>query len=133
MQQRKDKVVKTFTGGVRALMKTNKVTIFEGGRHHHRAWKSLGQILRWQDAGAGNEEHRYCDWQRHRLSCRLPKFDGKTIVTSTEALTFTEAPKKLLVVGGGRDRPRTWLGLEPTRLGSNHARISPAHCRRVRS
>src|SRR6266480_4217245 len=30
MQQRKDKVVKTFTSGVRALMKTNKVTTFEG-------------------------------------------------------------------------------------------------------
>src|SRR3989442_9270501 len=30
MQERKDKVVKTFTGGVRALMKTNKVTTFEG-------------------------------------------------------------------------------------------------------
>src|ERR1700746_1693996 len=30
MQQRKDKVVKTFTGGVRALMKNNKVTTFEG-------------------------------------------------------------------------------------------------------
>src|SRR5204863_8715573 len=30
MQQRKDKVVKTFTGGVRALMKTNKVTTSEG-------------------------------------------------------------------------------------------------------
>ena len=30
MQQRKDKVVKTMNGGVRALMKTNKVTTFEG-------------------------------------------------------------------------------------------------------
>src|SRR3981081_769799 len=30
MQQRKDKVVKTLTSGVRALMKTNKVTTFEG-------------------------------------------------------------------------------------------------------
>src|SRR6202011_2297374 len=30
MQQRKDKVVKTLTGGVRSLMKTNKVTTFEG-------------------------------------------------------------------------------------------------------
>src|SRR5207237_4040323 len=29
MQQRKEKVVKTLTGGVRALMKTNKVTTFE--------------------------------------------------------------------------------------------------------
>ena len=30
MLQRKDKVVKTMNGGVRALMKTNKVTTFEG-------------------------------------------------------------------------------------------------------
>src|SRR5438094_771063 len=30
MQQRKDKVVKTFNSGVRTLMKTNKVTTFEG-------------------------------------------------------------------------------------------------------
>ena len=30
MQQRKDKVVRAMTGGVRALMKTNKVTTFEG-------------------------------------------------------------------------------------------------------
>src|SRR5246500_3733025 len=30
MQQRKDKVVKTMNSGVRALMKTNKVTVFEG-------------------------------------------------------------------------------------------------------
>src|SRR5438552_11662733 len=29
------------------------------------------------------------------------KFDGKTIVSSTEALTFTEAPKKLVVIGAG--------------------------------
>src|SRR5437588_8240337 len=30
MLQRKDRVVKTLTGGVRALMKTNKVTAVEG-------------------------------------------------------------------------------------------------------
>src|SRR5437879_4381368 len=42
------------------------------------------------------------------------KFDGKTIVSSTEALTFTEAPKKLLVIGAGA------IGLE---LGSVWARL----------
>src|SRR5437773_10714575 len=30
MQQRKDKVVKTFNSGVRSLMKTNKVAVFAG-------------------------------------------------------------------------------------------------------
>src|SRR5437879_13812357 len=29
------------------------------------------------------------------------KFDGKTIVSSTEALTFSEAPKQLIVIGAG--------------------------------
>src|SRR5207244_12318169 len=44
------------------------------------------------------------------------KFDGKTIVSSTEALEFTEPPKKLIVIGAGA------VGLELgsvwTRLGS---------------
>src|SRR6266849_10233936 len=30
MQQRKDRVVKTFNGGVRSVLKTKKVTVFEG-------------------------------------------------------------------------------------------------------
>src|SRR6202040_3179533 len=42
------------------------------------------------------------------------KFDGKTIVSSTEALTFTEPPPKFLVIGAGA------IGLE---LGSVWARL----------
>jgi dihydrolipoamide dehydrogenase len=108
MQQRKDKVVKTFNGGVRALMKTNKVTTFEG----------LGTITA---AGrvsvkSSNGETQEVDTKNIIIATgsapvELPfgKFDGKTIVSSTEALTFTQAPKKLLVIGAGA------IGLE---LGS---------------
>ncbi len=42
------------------------------------------------------------------------KFDGKTIVSSTEALTFTEAPPRFLVIGAGA------IGLE---LGSVWSRL----------
>src|SRR5205809_6275262 len=108
MQQRKDKVVKTFTSGVRALMKTNKVTTFEG----------LGTIT-----APGKVSVKSSDGQTQELETKniviatgsaaveLPfaKFDGKTIVSSTEALCFTEPPKKLLVIGAGA------IGLE---LGS---------------
>ena len=108
MQQRKDKVVKTFTGGVRALMKTNKVTTFEG----------LGTIT-----SPGKVSVKLSNGQTQELetkniviatgstSIELPfaKFDGKTIVSSTEALCFREPPKKLLVIGAGA------IGLE---LGS---------------
>src|SRR5438270_8402497 len=108
MQQRKDKVVKTLTGGVRALMKTNKVTTFEG----------LGTIT-----AAGKISVKSSDGKTQEIETRnmviatgsvpveLPfaKFDGKTIVSSTEALCFTEPPKKMLVIGAGA------IGLE---LGS---------------
>jgi len=108
MQQRKDKVVKTFTGGVRALMKTNKVTTFEG----------LGTIT-----SPGKVSVKLSNGQTQELETKniviatgsapieLPfaKFDGKTIVSSTEALRFMEPPKKFLVVGAGA------IGLE---LGS---------------
>src|SRR5437588_4489759 len=100
MQQRKEKVVKTLTGGVRALMKTNKVTTFEG----------LGTIT-----APGKVSDKSSDGKTQEIETKniiiatgsaeveLPfaKFDGKTIVSSTEALTFTEPPKKFLVIGAG--------------------------------
>src|ERR1700720_523444 len=113
MQQRKEKVVKTLTGGVRALMKTNKVTTLEG----------FGTI-----AGPGKVSVKSSNGERQEIETKniiiatgsapieLPfaKFDGKTIVSSTEALTFAEAPPKFLVVGAGA------IGLE---LGSVWARL----------
>src|SRR5438874_3211543 len=108
MQQRKDKVVKTLTGGVRALMKTNKVTTFEG----------LGTItapgkvsVKSSDGKTQEIETKNIIIATGSAPIELPfaKFDGKTIVSSTEALTFTEPPREFLVIGAGA------IGLE---LGS---------------
>src|SRR5437773_4032230 len=113
MQQRKDKVVKTFNSGVRTLMKTNKVTTFEG----------TGTII-----APGKVSIKSSNGQTQEIETKniviatgsaptaLPfaKFDGKTIVSSTEALEFTEAPKKLVVIGAGA------VGLE---LGSVWSRL----------
>src|SRR5438128_7454545 len=113
MQQRKDKVVKTFTGGVRALMKTNKVTTFEG----------LGTItapgkvsIRSSKGEALEIETKNIVIATGSVPIELPfaKFDGETIVSSTEALCFMEAPKKFLVIGAGA------IGLE---LGSVSNRL----------
>ncbi len=108
MQQRKDKVVKTLTGGVRALMKTNKVTTFEG-------WGTItapGKVSVKSSNGEAQEiETKNIVIATGSVPAELPfaKFDGETIVSSTEALCFTEPPKKLLVIGAGA------IGLE---LGS---------------
>jgi dihydrolipoamide dehydrogenase len=113
MQQRKDKVVKTFNSGVRALMKTNKVTTFEG----LGTITAPGKVLIKLSNGETQEiETKNVVIATGSVPIELPfaKFDGKTIVSSTEALTFTEPPKKLLVIGAGA------VGLE---LGSVWARL----------
>src|ERR1700726_1292493 len=107
-QKHKDKVVKTFTGGVRALMKTNKVTTFEG----------LGTITAPGKVSikSSNDETQEIETKNIIIATgsvpvELPfaKFDDKKIISSTEALTFTEPPPKFLVIGAGA------IGLE---LGS---------------
>lgn len=108
MLQRKDKVVKTLTGGVRALMKTNKVTTFEG----LGVITAPGRVSVKPSNGDAHEiETKNIVIATGSAAVELPfaKFDGQTIVSSTEALCFSEAPKKLLVIGAGA------IGLE---LGS---------------
>jgi len=113
MQQRKDKVVRTMNSGVRALMKTNKVTTFEG----FGTITAPGKVSIKSSKGEQQEiETKNIVIATGSAPVELPfaKFDGKTIVSSTEALTFVEAPPKFLVIGAGA------IGLE---LGSVWARL----------
>src|SRR5438552_16306181 len=82
MQQRKDKVVNTFTGGVRALMKTNKVTTFEG----IGTITAPGKVSVKSPKGETQElETKNIVIATGSAPVELPfaKFDGKTIVSST--------------------------------------------------
>ncbi len=113
MLQRKDKVVKALTGGVRALMKTNKVTTLEGTG----TITAPGKVSVKNSAGETQEvEGTNIVIATGSVPVELPfaKFDGQTIVCSTEALSFTEVPASLLVVGAGA------IGLE---LGSVWSRL----------
>src|SRR4029450_5834511 len=120
MQQRKDKVVRTMNSGVRALVKTNKVTTFEG----------LGTITAPGKVSVKSSTDETQEIETKNIVIAtgsaaiewpFAKFDGKTIVSSTEALEFTEAPKKLVVVGAGA------IGLE---LGSVWNRLGSGGTRR---
>src|SRR5262245_63287061 len=81
-------------------MKTNKVTVIEG----------LGTISAPGKVSAKSSDGRTQELETKNIviatgsvPVELPfaKFDGKTIVSSTEALEFTEPPKKLIVIGAG--------------------------------
>ena len=108
MLARKDKVVKTLTGGVRALMKGNKIAVFAG----------LGTIsesgrvrVQPKDGDATEIAADHIVIATGSVPINLPSmpFDGKTVVSSTEALCFDKPPEKFLVIGAGA------IGLE---LGS---------------
>jgi dihydrolipoamide dehydrogenase len=113
MMKRKSQVVKSLTEGVGYLLKKNKVTTYTGS----------GRLI-----GAGKVELTKVDSSKETLEGKhivlatgsdvieLPglKFDQQHIVSSTEALSFTEVPRHLIVVGGG------YIGLE---LGSVWARL----------
>src|SRR5256886_7872332 len=113
MQKRKDKVVKTLTGGVRQLMKTNKVMVLEGTG----TITAAGKVSVKSSGGETQEiETKNIVIATGSVPIELPfaKFNGETIVSSTEALCFTEPPPKLLVIGAGA------IGLE---LGSVWSRL----------
>ncbi len=115
MLARKDKVVKQLTGGVRGLMKLNKVSTFAGVG----TITAPGKVSIQPNEGSAQEiEGKHIIIATGSVPVELPhmKFDGQVVVSSTEALSFSEVPKKLLVIGGGA------IGLEMgsvwSRLGS---------------
>jgi dihydrolipoamide dehydrogenase len=113
MLARKDQVVKELTQGLAGLFRKNKIALFAG----------TGML-----AGAGKVSVKANDGKTSEIEAKsiviatgsepasLPNipFDGKFVVSSTEALAFDKVPKKLIVVGGG------YIGLE---LGSVWARL----------
>ncbi len=105
MLKRKDKVVSDLTGGVGFLFKKYGVTpifgsakLLAGKKIEVTAADGAKSVLEAKNVllATGSE------------STELPfmKFDGKYIVSSTEALNFNPVPKHLIVVGGG------YIGLE---------------------
>src|SRR5437870_1104731 len=100
MQERKDRVVKTFNSGVRTLMKTNKVTTFAGLASITAPGKV--SIKSSSDETQENEtKNIVIATASAPVALPFAKFDGKTIVSSTEAMECTEPPKKLVVIGAG--------------------------------
>ena len=108
MLKKKDGIVSKLTGGVAALAKARKVTVITG----EAAFVSANTVA----VGDQQLTAKNIVIATGSAPVELPfmKFDGETVISSTEALTLTTVPKKLVVVGGGA------IGLE---LGSVWARL----------
>ena len=118
MMARKDQVVEELTDNVRKLLEGNNIRVLHGTAR--LAGEDRVEIT--QPTGSkGKGKHQIVQAKAIILATgsvpvQVPglEFDGKHIVTSTEALTFDKIPKHLGVVGGG------YIGLE---LGSVWQRL----------
>ncbi len=112
MMSRKSGIVEELTGGVAMLMKKNKVTVLNG-----RGELTAADIVAvHQDQATTQVGASAVVLAMGSAAVELPfmPFDGKHIISSTEALGLTAVPKSLLVVGAGA------VGLE---LGSVWSRL----------
>jgi dihydrolipoamide dehydrogenase len=108
MLKRKDQVVTTLTKGVDGLFKKNKITRYLG----HATIIGPGAVrVGEKDLTA---KHIIIATGSKVAPLKGVQVDGERIVTSTEALSFGEVPKRLVVIGAG------FIGLE---LGSVWRRL----------
>lgn len=100
MMARKDKIVKDLTNGVAFLFKKNKIATFNGrGR-----LISPSQVeVTAPDGGKQVLTARNVMLATGSAVNELPgvPFDGRRIVSSTEALSLPQVPRHLIVIGGG--------------------------------
>jgi len=115
MMSNKEKSVQVLTKGIEFLFKKNKVTYFKG----------KGVIFSKDDVVVYESDNKKTNIKAKNIviatgssPTSLPgiKIDEKNIVSSTGALSFSEVPKDLVIIGGG------YIGLEMgsvwSRLGS---------------
>ncbi|MBS0631081.1 MAG: dihydrolipoyl dehydrogenase [Verrucomicrobia bacterium] len=106
--KKKDAVVAKLTGGVAQLAKARKITVITGAAK----FASANTV----EVGDQKLTAKNIVIATGSAPVELPfmKFDGKTVVSSDQAIAFDSVPKKLVVVGGGV------IGVE---LGSVWARL----------
>ncbi len=99
MQKWKSEVIGRLVSGVEALLKGNHVTIIKGDA------EILSKNLVAVTTTSGREEitTKNIVMATGTQAVPLPgiEFDGTLVISSKEALELTQAPKRLLVVGGG--------------------------------
>jgi dihydrolipoamide dehydrogenase len=112
MMKRKDQVVEELTEQVKKLLEGNKIDIIQGTA----SLEAADRVSVKSSGGAVTLEAKNILLAAGSAPINVPglKFDGKHIVSSTEALSFDSVPEHLGIVGGG------YIGLE---LGSVWRRL----------
>jgi len=99
MQARKDAIIAGFRKGITGLLQSNKIKNFEGTG----IVTAPGQIKVESPSGNLYLEAKSIILATGSKPIEIPafKFDGQTIISSTEALNLSAVPKSMVIIGGG--------------------------------
>ncbi|MEO7937363.1 MAG: FAD-dependent oxidoreductase, partial [Burkholderiaceae bacterium] len=106
LRAHKDKVVGKLTGGLAAMAKMRKVTTVRG----YGAFAGPNHLVVEETTGQGQDKtgksqtigFRHCIIAAGSQAVRLPFMpDDPRVVDSTGALTLTQVPQRMLILGGG--------------------------------
>ena len=102
MLQRKDRVVTSLTRGIASLIRKNKITRYTGSA----SFLSPSRLRVQGSKGSLELEGKHILIATGSRVAGLPDidFDGQRIGTSTEALSYSEVPTRLAVIGAGLHR-----------------------------
>ncbi|MCS7189416.1 MAG: dihydrolipoyl dehydrogenase [Bacteroidia bacterium] len=96
MLARKSQVVKQTIGGVEYLMRKNKIAVYHG----HARFISANEVIVEGGPKLYGKNFIIATGSKPASLPNIP-IDKKRIITSTEALSLPEVPKRLLIIGGG--------------------------------
>jgi dihydrolipoamide dehydrogenase len=107
MLHRKEQVVETLCKGVDSLFRKHKITRYSG----HARLAGSGKVSVTDSGGEQELSAKHIIIAAGSKPASLPgiEFDGDRIGTSTEALSYSQVPERMIVIGGG------YIGVE---LGS---------------
>jgi len=116
LMARKEAIIAKLTGGIAGMFKKNKIARICGEAQLVAGDSSLHKVKVCSEDGTQELSAKAILLATGSEAIELPHlpFDGETVISAREALSLTEVPKRLLVVGGGV------IGLE---LGSVWSRL----------
>ncbi|GAF63914.1 dihydrolipoyl dehydrogenase [Alkalihalobacillus trypoxylicola] len=110
VQEWKGTVVDKLTGGVKGLLKGNKVELIQGEAY----FASENSVKVMDEKSSQTYNFKNCIIATGSRPIELPSFKyTERVINSTGALALKEVPKKLVVIGGG------YIGIELTGAYSN--------------
>lgn len=111
VQEWRQGVVNKMTGGVKTLMKGNKINVVRGEVFFSRPDEA--RVMTETEGHSYKFEHAVIATGSRPVELKALPFGGR-ILSSTEALALSEVPERLVVIGGG------YIGVE---LGQTYAKF----------